>query len=589
MMPLDPAVEQTDPVAAATSRTLVNVTVGEAYLSLLAARGIDYLFANAGTDFAPLIEGFAKAQSTGIAMPTPITVPHENVAVAMSMGHTLVSGKPQAVMVHVNVGTANAICGVLNASRLRVPMLFTAGRTPILESGAAGARSGFIHWPQEMYDQAGMVREAVKWDYELRSPLQLEAVVDRALSVAANAPGGPVYLTLPREVLATPLEKFTFRTKPRQVCSAPVAANPAAIDATARLLANAERPLIITSALGRTPSAVAALASLAEEFALPVVLSNPRFMELTSEHPMHMGFDVAPWLKQADLVLVVESTAPWIPDQVTPRSDAKIIHLGEAPLYEELPMRSFACDLAITTEPSIGLKALADALRALSDDAMRGAIARRRATAQSARQTWNAATEAALRETRAAPAITSTLVSRVLDEMRDPGSIVFKESPLKLEQMRFTQPGTLFFAGAAGGLGWSLGAALGAQMAAPAREVIVTVGDGAYMFGSPLAAHYVAAEHKLPVLFVVFNNRGWHAVRRATRGMYRDGFAARAAVEPLTQFGPDMHFEKAVEVAGGYGERVEAPAQLAAALGRCFDVIRCERRQALLNVVCLPG
>jgi acetolactate synthase-1/2/3 large subunit len=588
-MPTQPAKEQIDTAAAATTRTLTNVTVGEAYLSLLAARGIDYFFANAGTDFAPLIESFAKARSAGVAVPTPITVPHENVAVAMAMGHTLVSGRAQAIMVHVNVGTANAICGIMNASRLRVPMFFTAGRTPILESGAPGARSGFIHWPQEMYDQAGMVREFVKWDYELRSPLQLEAIVDRALSVANNAPGGPVYLTLPREVLATPLERFTFRNKPRQIPSAPLAADPVAIAEAARMLAKAKNPLIITSTLGRKPSAVAALASIADEFALPVVLSNPRFMELPSDHPMHMGFEVAPWLKNADVILVVESAAPWVPTQVVLRSDARIIHLGEAPLFEELPVRSFDCDLAITTDPSIGLRELADAMRNLSDDALRGAIMRRRATAEVARQEQKASAEAALSAARTTPEITSTLVSRLLDEMRDPGSLVFKESPLKLEQMHFSEPGTLFFVGAAGGLGWSLGAALGAKMAAPNREVIVTVGDGAYLFGSPLAAHYVAAEQKLPVLFVIFNNRGWHAVRRATRGMYRDGFAARATVEPLTQFGVDMHFEKAVEIAGGYGERVEDPAQLAGALGRCFDVVRREGRQALLNVMCLPG
>jgi acetolactate synthase-1/2/3 large subunit len=575
--------------ADAATTTLADGTVAEAYLGLLAARGIDYLFANAGTDFAPLIEGFAKARSTGATMPTPITVPHENVAVAMALGHTLVSGRAQAVMVHVNVGTANAICGVLNASRLRVPMLFTAGRTPILEAGDPGARSGFIHWPQEMYDQAGMVREAVKWDYELRSPLQLETVVDRALSVASNAPAGPVYLTLPREVLAHPLPRFTFARRPRQAAAAPPAADPAAIAEAARLIARAERPLIVTTTLGRTPEAVEALATLAEEFALPVVPANPRFMELASDHPMHMGYEVGPWLKEADLVLVVESTVPWIPAREAPRADASIVHLGEAPLYEELPIRSFPCDLAITADPARGLRQLAEALRGHAGAAMKDAIGRRRAAAERAREEQQRAAAAALETARAAPAITSTLVSRLLDEMRAPDSLVFKESPLKLEQMRFTRPGTLFFAGAAGGLGWSLGAGLGAQLAAPDREVIVTVGDGAYMFGAPLAAHYVAAEQRLPVLFIVFNNRGWHAVRRATRGMYGDGYAARANVEPLTAFGPDMHFEKAIEVAGGYGERVEDPAELAAALGRCFDVVRRERRQALLNVMCLPG
>src|SRR3546814_244452 len=121
------------------------------------------------------------------------------------------------------------------------------------------------------------------------------------------------------------------------------------------------------------------------------------------------------------------------------------------------------------------------------------------------------------------------------------------------------------------------------------RLVISTVGDGSYMFGTPLAAHFVAAEQKLPVLFVVFNNRGWHAVRRSTRGMYRDGYAAKAAVEPLTDFGPDMQYEKMMDVVGGYGERVDDPEDLPKALDRSLAVVRTERRQALLNVTCLPG
>ncbi|MCZ6522339.1 MAG: thiamine pyrophosphate-binding protein, partial [Alphaproteobacteria bacterium] len=167
-------------------RTTTVESAAEALLLVLAERGVDYLFGNAGTDFPPLIEALAKAAGAPSRAPVPIAVPHENLAVAMAHGFYLVSGRPQAVMLHVNVGTANAICGLLNAARENVPMLVAAGRTPIAEDGAFGARSVFIHWGQEMFDQAGMVREIVKWDYELRTPDQVEAVVDRALSIAMS-------------------------------------------------------------------------------------------------------------------------------------------------------------------------------------------------------------------------------------------------------------------------------------------------------------------------------------------------------------------------------------------------------------------
>src|SRR5438034_262069 len=155
-------------------------TTAEAYLELLAARGVEYFFGNAGTDFAPIIEAYARRGAHGQLLPRPITVPHEVPAVAMAHGYAMVTGRPQAVMVHVIVGTANALGGVINAARGGVPMLFTAGRNPITEAGFRGSRERQIHWAQESFDQGAIVREFVKWDYELRNFAQLETVVDRA-------------------------------------------------------------------------------------------------------------------------------------------------------------------------------------------------------------------------------------------------------------------------------------------------------------------------------------------------------------------------------------------------------------------------
>ena len=179
-------------------------TAADAWLGLLAARGIEYLFANGGTDFAPVVEAYAKGQKLGWKLPQIVTVPHENMGIAMAHGYAMVTGKPQAMMVHVGVGTANAINGLINASRQNIPILFTAGRTPITESGAVtAARNNYIHWAQEHFDQGGMLREFMKWDYELRHAEQVETVVDRALAIAKSEPQGPVYVTLPREVLAS--------------------------------------------------------------------------------------------------------------------------------------------------------------------------------------------------------------------------------------------------------------------------------------------------------------------------------------------------------------------------------------------------
>ena len=173
----------------------------EEYLDALSAHGIDHLFVNPGTDFAPIIEAYARAVRTNRSVPRPMVVPHENAAVGMAHGYTMVTGKAQAVMLHTNVGTANAINMLIDASRDRIPMLLTSGRTPFTEAGVEGSRNAHIHWAQEMYDQAGMLREMVKWDYEMKRGDQAGTVVDRAMNMAQSSPKGPVYLSLPREVL----------------------------------------------------------------------------------------------------------------------------------------------------------------------------------------------------------------------------------------------------------------------------------------------------------------------------------------------------------------------------------------------------
>ena len=180
----------------------LNGMAAEAYIARLGERGIEYVFANAGTDFAPIVE--ALSQSKGAKAPRFIVVPHENVAMAMAHGYYRIAGKPAAVMVHVTVGTANAMNGIINASRDNIPLLLAAGRTPLTEAGNIASRNRPIHWGQEAFDQGGMLREYVKWDYELRGGQPVEAVVDRALDIAMSEPRGPVYLTLPREVLSAP-------------------------------------------------------------------------------------------------------------------------------------------------------------------------------------------------------------------------------------------------------------------------------------------------------------------------------------------------------------------------------------------------
>ena len=558
-------------------------SLAEAYLSLLADRGVDYLFGNAGTDFASVIEALSKAATQGTSAPVPVTVPHENLAVSMAHGYFLATGRPQAVMVHVNVGTANGLCGIMNAARENVPIIFTSGRTPLTEEGATGARSLFIHWGQEMFDQAGVVREMVKWDYELRNARQLETIVDRAITVAMSEPRGPVYLTLPREVLAETPDGFTYQSPARRIAATPPAADPDAIDKAAGWIAAAEKPLIITSSTGQDPASAVALSELAERFALPVVTYRPRYVCLPSDHPMHVGFETGALIKEADLILVLDCDVPWIPSLHAPNPDAKVIQIGVDPLFSRYPVRGFPCDLAITASTGGALRALAEAIE-VGGKPGAAKIDTRRKTVAALRAEQQAASAGRLEAARASGTADTAWVAHCINQVKDDDDILVSESQLALTNIDLKKPGTFFATSPSGGLGWGLGASLGIKLGHTDRRVFCVVGDGSYMFGNPTPAHFVSAANDLPTLTVIMNNHMWGSVRKATLGIYPDGAAAKINRAPLTYLEPVPAYHQVVTASGGYGEEVNDPQSLPGALERALKAVEVEKRQAVLNV-----
>jgi acetolactate synthase-1/2/3 large subunit len=552
----------------------------ESFLARLADRGIEYVLANSGTDFAPIIEALSR-QSGNRKYPRVITVPHENVAVAMAHGYYRVSGKPAVVMVHVTVGTANAICALMNAARDNAPVILCAGRTPLTETGHAASRNRSIHWGQEMFDQGGLVREFVKWDFELRAGQPAESVVDRALDIAMSEPRGPVYLTLPREVLANPAVSPRRDTVRPLGASAPVPSF-ASIELAAAILSTAEFPLIFTSSAGRTAEAMAELAALADEFALPVVQSEARDISLPTDHPMCLGFDPAPWVGMADAIAVLDSAVPWIPSLHKLKSNAKVVCIGPDPLFTRYPFREFEADLLVTGETGAALTMLRESL----SHAMRGrsaAIEARRKTMGEARKEMIAKRKALIEKVKTESPIHPLYLSHCVNELKAKDAIIINELGIPLAGLDMTAPRSYLGNSLAGGLGFGLGGGLGAKLAAPEREVIAAVGDGSYYFGNPLAYHYVGRAEKLPTLTIIANNHAWHAVRQATRDVYPDGAAAKANTMPLVELNPSPDFEMVAASCGGLGEKVTTPEQLMPALRRAFDAIR-SGTPALLNV-----
>lgn len=561
------------------------MTAGGAIFPRLRALGVDYVFANSGTDFPPIIEGLAQAAEQGIPLPQPVVAPHEHAAIGMAHGYYLMTGRPQAVMMHTNVGLANGTIGAINAACEHVPMILMSGRTPVTESGRFGARTVPIGWGQEMRDQTALVREAAKWDYELKFPEQLAGLLDRAHAIAMSTPRGPVYLSLPREVLCEPLPSEGLDAPPTM---SPVAVAPdqGALAQAAEWLAAAERPVIIAQRGAGDAATFAAFADWAGDWGIPVCSWWATHLAIPTDHPCHVGADPGPWLAEADVVVILDCLAPWWPDKHRLNPSARVINIGPDPIFSRFPVRNFRSDLAIAGESVVTIPALI----AATDDLPRDPTvvkARRNRLKQASE-----AERAHLAKTAAPnPAgITKAQVSRALSEaLEGRKSSVFSELGTSLGTLERREPRSWFQEPHSGGLGWSFPAALGAQLAEPDRLCVATMGDGSYIFSNPVACHQVAQALSLPVLVIVLNNAEWGAVRDAVSGLYPDGAAGRANTMPLTALGPSPEFTLTAQASGAWARRVDRPEELAAAIADAITAIETERRCALLDVRCLPN
>jgi acetolactate synthase-1/2/3 large subunit len=298
---------------------------------------------------------------------------------------------------------------------------------------------------------------------------------------------------------------------------------------------------------------------------------------------MYLGAEPGALLAEADLVIVIESDVPWIPSMQHPPVGCRVANIGEDPAFTRYPMRSFPSDLAIKADAATALVAL--------DEALVGKLARAegRIAARRTRILERARTRRAQLTKDTSPGgekISRPYLNHAIAEVVGEDAIVFNEYPLNLDHCPREKPGTFFSVSPAGGLGWGLGAALGAKLAAPDKLVVAAVGDGAYMFTNPTVCHWVGGAFDLPVLTIICNNSLYAAVRGATQSMFKDGAAGADDCRGLANLGPSPPFEQLAQAQGAHAERVERPDELAGALARARDAVVKEGRQALVNVIC---
>jgi acetolactate synthase I/II/III large subunit len=570
-------------------------TTSTAFLEALAEAGVRYIFANLGSDHPGLIEALARARVQGREddLPQLIVCPHETVALSAAHAYAMVTGEPQAVIVHVDVGTQNLSGAVSNAMRGRVPVLIFAGAAPFtLEGELPGGRNEFIHWIQDVRDQRGILRNYVKYDNEIRTGRNVKQLVHRALQIARSEPAGPVYLVSPREVMEEPLQPYAVDP----AYFGPVAPVALASQVTAEIataLASAQRPLVVTSYLGRDPAAVPQLVELCELLAIPVLESMAYHVNFPADHELHAGFQyhtVAqnPVLAQADVILAIDSDVPWITAVNRPSAGAAIYCVDVDPLKAQMNMWHVPARRFAAAGARVAVEQIARFVRdnQLADPDV--VAIRREAAARAHDQ------ELAERAGREQPRSDGTMTAEYLTAcvrhlLADEDALVLTEvvtnSQVVAEHLRPNRPGSVLHHGGAA-LGWAGGAAVGAKLAAPDRTVVCLVGDGCFLFGVPSSAQWVARRYGTPALTIVYDNRGWAAPKFSTLQVHPDG-AAAATGDFNVSFEPEVDLPGVARAAGAYGVTVSSPGELPQVLKDALAVVH-GGRSAVVSVQLPP-
>ena len=561
----------------------------EAFVEALVAQGVDCLFLNPGTDTFPVQEAIRKVEEQGRIAPRVVLCLFEIVALAAAHGYYAATGKPQAVLVHVDVGTQNLGSMLHNAQRGRAAVVIAAGRAPYTSDPMErGSRSTYIHWLQEQLDQHGIVRNYTKWDYELRRADQVGEVVSRAFQVAASDPAGPVYMTLPRELLMEQVDEPPLYSPDRFRPARLGGGDRASLETAAQWLVGASSPLLLTADVGKSRAGYEQVQALSERLAIPVVEWRNR-ANFPGDHPLHQGYDATELAAEADVILVVDHDVPYIPTSTELRADARVIQIDVDPVKERIPLWTYPVDLPIRADSALALEQLNEIIDQLLDDKSRPEIASRREQLaerhERLRDDWRAAARADGEGEDITPSWLGYCLGRlaedddelvVVDEMVTSNASVWQQFPVARAESWYVSGGS--------GLGWGLGAGLGVKLARPDSQVISLVGDGSFVFGVPTAALWAMEVQTAPVMVVIFNNACYNATKRPLVASYPEGYSVSTDQFVGVDLTPPPRYDLIAQAVGAYGEQVSAPDEVLDALRRGIESVR-NGKTAVIDVL----
>jgi thiamine pyrophosphate-dependent acetolactate synthase large subunit-like protein len=563
--------------------------------------GFDYIAANPGASFRGFHESILN--HAGNRAPEFLTCLHEETAVGMAQGYAKLAGKPLAVAIHGTVGLQHATMALYNAWCDRVPVFVLAGNTV-----DAARRGQYVHWLHSCQDPGSLVRDFTKWDDQ---PMSLTAFAEsamRAYKVAVTPPMEPVLLVMDSTLQEAPIEGETPALPRKPVVSSPVG-EPEAVKEAARWLAAADQPVIVVDRCARTPAGVARLIELAELLQAPVIDQGGR-MNFPVHHPLNLTDRGRALLSKADVILEIEVADRWgvandFHDEITPyetrrtRTDSRTITITAADLYLKSNYQDFLryapADLAIAGDGEATLPGLIDAVRVALPASRQAALTQRgQALADQRREALVAARAAAAVGWNASPISTARLCMELWASLdgqdytlaADTGNVV-SGWPQRLWPMEAFHHCT---GGSGGhGIGYNAPAALGSALANKGTDRITvsiqTDGDLLYAPG----VLWTAAHHKIPILYVMHNNRAYHqeimtvqqVANRRERGIDRVHIGT-------TIVDPPVDFAGLGRSLGVWTEGpITDPSQLGAALRRAIAAVR-RGEPALVDVVTQP-
>jgi benzoylformate decarboxylase len=529
----------------------------EAFLEILAAADVRYIFGNPGSTELPLNDALAKDSRFQYILGL-----HELPATAMADGHAMASGRLGVVCVHICCGLGNAMGMLYNAYCAGTPLLILAGQQD---------RRLLFGEPVLAGDMVSVTRPWTKWSVEVQRVEDVPVAARRAVQTALTPPTGPVFLALPVDVQLENADGLDLT--PPLVPDRRIRPPLDALHKAAEILAQAQNPAILAGSRVTEASAVDELVALAERLGAPVLAeqkSSQGRLPMPADHPLYAGNlslwapDIHQLLADFDVILaagtsllrlfIYHEPARAIPEHI------RLIHLDADPW--ELG-KNYPVEVGLLSDPKTGLAELAQRLSEIAPADQVQAAAQRReeyaARRAAERETLLAEMDAQRDQRPMTPFTLMEALSRVLP----PNVAVVHEAVTTdndlLERLGVLKDPSGYFSQRGWALGWGLGCAIGVKLAWPDRPAVALLGDGASLYG--IQGLWTAAHHHVPVTFIIANNTQYEILKRSGDMMSLSRLA-QANYPAMDLVGPEVDFVSLARSFGVEAHRVTEPDEL---------------------------